>query len=157
MKRIAILLSILALAGCKETSEEKTEQQIEREEQQEEAVVEVIKKRECFRFGSNDDTIQMDLEIKDTMASGKLFYNFSEKDDNYGAFRGILKNDTLKANYTFTSEGKTSVRSIAFLKTGDGLIPGYGEMVERDGKMVFANESALNFDENSILKRVNCE
>lgn len=101
------------------------------------------------------DTILMNLTIKgNQILSGKLIYNFYEKDKNEGTLIGELKGDTLLADYTFMSEGISSVRQVVFLKKGNTYIEGYGDVVEEaSGKVVFKDRKQLKFDGKSILYR----
>lgn len=88
--------------------------------------------------------------------TGHLTYDFYEKDKNEGTIAGELNKDTLIADYTFRSEGTTSIREVAFLITDAGLTEGYGELVAAGDKMVFKNRHALSFS-NTILKKMTCD
>ncbi len=101
------------------------------------------------------DSILMNLTMKgNQILSGKLIYNFYEKDKNEGTLIGELKGDTLLADYTFMSEGISSVRQVVFLKKGNTYIEGYGDVVEEaSGKVVFKDRKQLKFDGKSILYR----
>ena len=102
------------------------------------------------------DTILMNLTMKgNQILSGKLIYNFYEKDKNEGTLIGELKGDTLLADYTFMSEGISSVRQVVFLKKGHTYIEGYGDVVEdASGKVIFKDRKQLKFDGKIILSRV---
>lgn len=102
------------------------------------------------------DTILMNLTMKgNQILSGKLIYNFYEKDKNEGTLIGELKGDTLLADYTFMSEGISSVRQVVFLKKGGTYIEGYGDVVEdASGKVIFKDRKQLKFDGKIILSRV---
>lgn len=101
------------------------------------------------------DSILMNLTMKgNQILAGKLIYNFYEKDKNEGTLIGELKGDTLLADYTFMSEGISSVRQVVFLKKGNTYIEGYGDVVEEaSGKVVFKDRKQLQFDGKSILYR----
>lgn len=111
---------------------------------------------QCFLYTNNKDTISMRLVLKDSAASGDLIYNFYEKDKNEGTFQGFLKNDTLLANYTFSSEGMRSVRQIVFLLKGNILLSGSGSMKEQKGRLVFSNKKDIVFDGTMLLQPVDC-
>lgn len=102
------------------------------------------------------DTILMNLTMKgNQMLSGKLIYNFYEKDKNEGTLIGELKGDTLLADYTFMSEGISFVRQVVFLKKGNTYIEGYGDVIEEaSGKVAFKDRKQLKFDGKSIFYRV---
>ncbi len=85
-----------------------------------------------------------------------LTHNFYEKDKNTGTIQGELKGDTLIADYSFVSEGVSSVREVVFLKKGSELVEGYGDADQVDNKLVFKNRSTLNFS-GITLKPTACE
>ncbi len=113
--------------------------------------------KNCFAYIKNQDTILLTLNLKDTLATGKLVYNLYEKDKNTGTFNGFLRHDTLIANYTFLSEGMTSVRQVAFLLKGDILQQGSGNMKDQNGRLVFTNKKDIVFDNNILLEAVDCD
>lgn len=53
---------------------------------------------------------------------------------------------TLIADYTFWSEGRKSVREVAFLATDDGLVEGYGPVQEHSGNMRLIPGQPLTFN-----------
>jgi hypothetical protein len=113
--------------------------------------------QECYMGIIKNDTITMRLSIKGTqIAEGKLIYKFFEKDKNEGTFNGKISGDTLFADYTFSSEGKQSVREVAFLKKGNIYIEGYGDVEEKAGKMVFKDRKKLFFDSKTVLAKSVC-
>ena len=68
-----------------------------------------------------------------------------------------MKGDTLVADYTFNSEGKLSTRQVAFLKKDGKLMEGFGEVVEKDGKIYFKSISDLKFDDAIEFTKINCK
>lgn len=77
--------------------------------------------------------------------SGHLSYNYADKDDNSGTILGEYKGDTLYADYTFVSEGKESIREVAFVKNGATLTEGFGDIMEEGGKVSFKNKATLSY------------
>lgn len=149
MKKLIVLSGILiTLFSCKkEAAVEATP----------EVAAEIPAVEECYKGILKEDTIAMTLVIKDNLITdGQLSYHFFEKDRNDGTLKGEIKGDTLFADYTFMSEGKQSVREVAFLKEGDAYIEGYGESVEKNGKMSFKDSKKLKFDSKSILSKAEC-
>jgi hypothetical protein len=71
---------------------------------------------DCYLYTSGKDTVALQLHRDADSASGRLIYNFYEKDRNTGTISGTIHGDTLIAVYTFMSEGIQSTRQIAFLK-----------------------------------------
>ena len=110
----------------------------------------------CYQSIKNKDTATITLMSSGPITTGELAYNIFEKDRNTGIFEGELHGDTLIAEYTFTSEGRESVRQVAFLKKGDQLLEGYGDAEEKNGKMVFKNTSTLTFGNGIVFNKVDC-
>lgn len=110
----------------------------------------------CYAYINNKDTVLLHVYVKDKVATGELTYNFYEKDKNTGTIQGELKGDTLIADYSFVSEGVSSVREVVFLKKGNELVEGYGDADQVDNKLVFKNRSTLNFS-GITLNPTDCE
>lgn len=106
----------------------------------------------CFQSVLQKDTMRIELFMKDSTVSGNLLYNMFEKDDNKGAFSGKISGDIIKADYTFLSEGTTSVREVMFRLKDNTLTEGYGDMEDKDNKSVFKDPSKVQFTQvyNSI-------
>lgn len=124
-----------------------------------EIVVEEPVSEECYSVIIKKDTVSMSLNIKgNQIASGKLTYNFFEKDKNQGTLVGEIKGDTLFAEYTFMSEGVSSIRQVAFLKKGNTYVEGYGDVVyDNKGKVTFKDPKQLKFEGNIVLSKVDCK
>lgn len=99
-----------------------------------------------FRFYSSGDDIK-----------GKLYYAIAEKDKNDGDFEGRFMGDTLLGIYTFNSEGKRSVRQIAFVKKDNTLIEGIGSIQEFGDTVRFKNVHDLQYISSTLLQKVNCD
>lgn len=111
----------------------------------------------CYTYINNKDTVSMELKIAGEEYTGKLSYNFFEKDKNSGTFSGEMKGDTLIAEYIFDSEGLRSVREVVFLKKDEKLLEGYGESIEKGSKVVFRDRSKLNFGSAVVLSKAACK
>ncbi len=111
----------------------------------------------CYTYTTDSDSIMLQLTRIDSMVSGELTYILYEKDANKGTIDGVMKGDTLFADYTFTSEGTTSVREVAFVQRGDELVEAFGEVEEQNGKFVFSDRSLLTLNENVVLKASACD
>lgn len=110
----------------------------------------------CYAYHSANDTIMLTLIAAEANVSGNLVYAYSGKDKNSGTLNGIMKGDTLLADYTFMSEGKSSVRQVAFLRKGDGFVEGYGDLKMEGDKMLFRNTGALKFSSTMALQKRPC-
>jgi hypothetical protein len=155
MKKVILLGAVFmtVFVSCKK--EMKTEEPAASEK----IVVEEPESQECYRGILKKDTISLTLNIKNgQLSSGNLSYNFYEKDKNKGTLVGELKGDTLFADYTFMSEGTSSVREVAFLKKGDSYVEGFGDVVDDNkGKVTFKDKKQLKFDGNVVLSKIDCK
>lgn len=143
-----ILPALLLTLGCSSEKTEQAEDQSQMNEVQETSA--------CYAAVTAADSVTLRLVNTGGDITGELTYNNQEKDDNVGTIMGQMRGDTLLADYTYLSEGVESVRQVAFLKKGDGFVEGYGDAEERDGKMIFTNMAALDFDSNSVFEKVPC-
>jgi hypothetical protein len=121
--------------------------------------VEAPVSHECYLGVLGKDTITMNLELRGSeITSGQLRYNFFEKDDNDGELTGLIVGDTLKAAYTFMSEGAATVREVVFLKKGKNYVEGYGEVIDdSQGNVSFKDIKKLKFDSKIVLVKTYCE
>jgi hypothetical protein len=110
----------------------------------------------CYGYTKGRDTVMMSMQIRGKEVSGDLTYKLFEKDHNVGSIAGELIGDTVLVDYTFNSEGSKSVRQVAFLKRGDQLTEGYGDVEEQNGKMVFKDRSKLKFSSMIVLNKDSC-
>ena len=111
---------------------------------------------QCYAYRTDTDTVRLTLQTTQPTVTGQLAYRYFEKDRNQGTIRGTIHGDTLLADYTFQSEGTTSVRQVAFLRRDIGFMEGFGPMAERQGKLVFERPHALQFDAKYMLLPVAC-
>lgn len=154
MKNRILIFAVASVffASCKE----KTEEQVVTEKEMEQPEV-VVSAKDCYLYVKGKDTVKMALVTANgNNVSGDLVYNFYEKDKNSGTVSGMFKGDTLYADYTFQSEGMSSVRETVFIKKGNTLVEGFGEISEKDNKQVFKDKKALKFDGTIVLEKVDC-
>ncbi|MGK4568787.1 hypothetical protein [Flavobacterium sp. 3HN19-14] len=151
-KVITGVFALTAIIACKK------EETIPAPTPDKEMSMEIPTSHECYLGVLKNDSIEMHLSVKGTeVIDGKLSYKFYEKDKNEGTFTGQINGDTLFADYTFMSEGKSSVREVAFLKKGNDYIEGYGDVEEKDGKTVFKDRRKLFFDGKTVLSKSDCK
>ncbi|MBA3649699.1 MAG: hypothetical protein H0W62_14345 [Chitinophagales bacterium] len=152
MKKTLLILvaPVCIFISCKNNSIQTTD-----EENPEKTISD--KTNQCYAYTANKDSVFLHISITDTIVTGDLTYKLFEKDQNKGTLQGMMKGDTLIAEYKFLSEGTESIREVAFLKRGNDFVEGYGDVEGNNGKMVFKNTSTLNFNNNMILKEVDCE
>ncbi len=106
-----------------------------------------------YSYEQTGDTVALHLTMQGSKAVGHLTYAWKEKDHNSGSFEGEVKDGVLLADYTFNSEGQTSVREVAFKLDGKSATEGYTDVEEKDGKVVFKDSSALDFSKGLVLKK----
>jgi hypothetical protein len=142
----AASLSLLSLAACHEQTTQTTQ----------EAAAPTPSGPQCFAYVTAQDTVRLTLQTLQPTVTGQLSYRYFEKDRNLGTIRGTMHGDTLLAEYTFQSEGTQSVREVAFLRRDIGFVEGFGAVTERQGKAVFQQPHALQYDAKYTLLPVAC-
>jgi hypothetical protein len=110
----------------------------------------------CYSMIQLKDTAILNLTVFDTNLSGRLQYRRFEKDDNDGVIDGVTRDGLIIANYTFQSEGRSSVRQIVLSIKGDSLFEGYGEIIVTGDTARFVNIDELKFLAVPFVK-VDCE
>ncbi|MBP6730879.1 MAG: hypothetical protein KA149_02405 [Chitinophagales bacterium] len=110
----------------------------------------------CYGYKTDKVTISLQVRTIGDTITGTLIYNYAEKDDNTGTFKGAFSGDTLFADYTFTSEGMETVREVAFVRSGDKLKEGYGDVEDKDGKIIFRDRGFLIFPGKVTLVKGEC-
>lgn len=106
-----------------------------------------------YEYAHNGDTVSLHITPTSDKAVGTLTYALKEKDRNTGTFEGHVQNGVLLADYTFTSEGQSSVRQVAFKIDGTTAAEGYGDAVEKNGGMVFKDASKIEFGNGLVLTK----
>lgn len=144
------------LAGCNNESAEKQQADQITEAPVPSAGSVATATRACYLGNSGRDTITLSFTSTGNKVNGNLHYKFYEKDQSQGPVSGEMKGDTLIADYRFASEGMQSLREVIFLKKDDGFVEGYGDMEEKNGKMIFKNRSGLKFGQGFLLRKVDC-
>jgi len=112
---------------------------------------------QCYSYTANRDTASLTLNFENDKVTGSLAYSLYEKDKNNGVVAGIVKGDTILADYTFQAEGTTSIRQVAWLKRNNQLLEGFGEVEEVDGKTQFKNVKKLNFGKSMVFTKTDCK
>lgn len=158
MKKVVAIATLLltVLVSCKKATD--TEPiQIEPKAPKEAEIVEPAGDQ-CYASSADGNVIEMSFNVNSHQeVNGKLSYNLSGKDKNEGTLIGNMKGDTLIADYTFTSEGVSSVREVAFLQKDGTLIEGFGDVISTNDKVTFKDKSKLKFDAKNTLTKVDCK
>ena len=116
-----------------------------------ENVVKENPQQTCYMQTMGRDTISLVLNQVGDDLSGMLAYDNFEKDSSSGEVKGKMMGDTLVLEYTFQSEGMLSKSQVAFLRKDNRLIQGFGDIEEKDGKVMFKNLKTLKYDEQSVV------
>lgn len=114
---------------------------------------------ECFTYDNNKGSTGK-LLIYGTGANrvlGQLSYIIDGKDKNSGDFYGYMMGDTIIVDYKFQSEGVYSHREVAWLRKGDQLLEGYGDVKEVNGDVKFKNVRKLIFGKSIVFTKTNCK
>ncbi|GAA0877252.1 hypothetical protein GCM10009119_02200 [Algoriphagus jejuensis] len=112
---------------------------------------------ECFQAVNGKDTIRLRIQPEEVNVTGELAYLWSEKDKSWGKIEGTLEDSLLIAEYTFLSEGDTSIRQVVFKRFKEGWKEGYGEINEVDGVVAYKNIDSLDYSHEVNLVSVPCD
>ncbi|MEO6328835.1 MAG: hypothetical protein ABIO55_07880 [Ginsengibacter sp.] len=110
----------------------------------------------CYTWAVKRDTAAMKLDIAGNKVTGELRYNWYEKDRSVGTLKGIIKNDLIVAEYTFQSEGMTSVREVVFKIKDKSLVEGFGDYNTGSDTMRFKNAAQLKFQDDRVFNKIEC-
>lgn len=142
---ILLALTVCVFSGCNSR------------DQGQESATALDEGRQCYRFVQGRDTINLSIIETDGKVKGRLAYRFYEKDKSSGTLEGVMKGDTLFANYAFTSEGTLSNREVAFRRVGSDFRMGSGAILNSGNTDVLTDPSAVEFSETIILRNVECD
>ncbi len=109
----------------------------------------------CYLATDGKDSLLVSYEDNLGTITGKMSYKNFQKDSSKGEISGLMDGDTLKLNYTFTSEGQNSTREIWFLKNDNRLKEGIGKY-DASGQN-YADYKSINFSEGRTLNSVDCK
>lgn len=148
-----LLVSINVSSSCNNTAETRNVTDKESNEVMASGSMETT---QCYLGLPGKDSVFLQIRIDNNTVYGDLEYKRFQKDRNKGTIKGMFRGDTLLADYTFMSEGVMSVREVIFLRKGDVLIEGFGDVKKKNEKMVFKNTGDVRFDEFTSLKQNDC-
>ncbi len=115
-----------------------------------------INQEECYLYSEKGDTARLQILTSEGIVTGKLNYEWAEKDQNKGFIRGELKGDTLIADYIFQSEGIESTREVVFLRKGNTFKEGNGPISFKNNRWSFNDRSSLQFEEGMTFHLTDC-
>jgi hypothetical protein len=110
----------------------------------------------CYEMIFRQDTAHLELSLQDTTVTGRLVYNWLQKDDNTGTIKGVLRNNVIMVDYYFESEGVMSVRELVLRVKDDELVQGFGDLEESQGKIIFTDHENLQYDTVHPFIKIPC-
>ncbi len=110
----------------------------------------------CYLAVTGNDSASLSLDTLNGKVKGTLAFNFAEKDDLNGDIRGEFKGDTLFVDYAFKHKEAVSNNPLVFLKVGDKLVQGSGEIETYLGKTYFSNHSQIKFEGGFEFEPTDC-
>jgi len=139
----------LAIYGCNQTSD--------KSEQADAAAAKADVAEQCYKAVFEKDTADMKLITTAggkvtgnlVMAYGKTRPNQIEQTVNNGEIKGSFKGDTLYVTYTYTTGtiNKTVYTNpLAFLKKGDSLVMGVGDIETQMGRTYFVKGKPIDYE-----------
>lgn len=138
-----LLLSCIVLGSCKN---KETEKAIKVEEAEAEIPVSV----QCYQALYEQDTLNLKINtFKNGEITGNMQMTIDRMPKKDGEIVGEFRGDTLFASYTFIQGGyekKTYKNPMAFLKSGEQLILGNGEIATSMGASYFVKGKPIDFE-----------
>lgn len=136
-----LLLTCIGLGSCKNNQSEKI---IEAKEAKE------LVSEQCYKAVYEKDTLDLKINtFKDGEITGDMVMAIANMPKKVGEIAGEFKGDTLFASYTFiqgTDKEKTFKNPMAFLKRGNELILGNGQIQITLGASHFVKGAPIDFE-----------
>ncbi|MES2431596.1 MAG: hypothetical protein V4556_11705 [Bacteroidota bacterium] len=154
---LLIVIALLVIVSCNNDPKKTSETIITADTAKEGEMKIMIPGTVCYATTGSKDSVFLKVEAFPNVVTGNLSYKIFEKDSNKGTIDGVMRGDTLIADYTFNSEGMSSIRQVAFLIKNNTATEGYGEVEEKNGKMIFKDIHTLDFTKGIKLQVVPCE
>lgn len=146
---LAIALTIAGLSACNSNSNQKQEI-VHSPKNQEHNLEDFVG---TYEYQEKRDTIRLALAVEKDSLVGDLTYSLFEKDKNVGTFKGVIKDSLIVGEYRFMSEGMESTWEKVFGIVPSGLIEGFGDIIDENGKVKFVDKNNLRFDHGMLLKK----
>ena len=149
MKHILLSLLTLAILSCNNTDTGKNTAATDTDTTSTDSLVAASAQTapSCYQNINGKDTVLLSISGEAITVTGLLSYNYYEKDKSSGDIQGNMYGDTLIADYSFQSEGTTSVREVAFLKRDDTFVEGYGDVELRNDSVYFKYPTTLRYED----------
>ena len=153
-----ILFAFLLVAGCNSANTSGEESATEATDTATDDTISTtpVPLTGCYGWAVKNDSASMKISVKGNTIEGTLVYNWYEKDRNSGTLQGVLQDSLIVANYTFGSEGVTSVREVVFKIKGDSLVEGFGDIDTGGDTTKFKDIAGLQFQNDRSFKKMEC-
>ena len=146
MKKIRIVGLALILIGfqsCKKNQEQNEDEAAKTETEQ-------LTTEQCYKAVYEKDTLNLKITpLKDGKIGGSLVMNVFDEPKREGEIEGEFKGDTLFCSYTFIltkDKSKTYKNPMAFLKQGEELILGNGDIEMYLGASYVKKDKHIDFE-----------
>ncbi|WP_442589723.1 hypothetical protein ACSBL2_00535 [Pedobacter sp. AW31-3R] len=113
----------------------------------------------CYKAIDGKDTVTLSLNRADNKVTGKLLFNYFQKDKHRGEITGEFKGDTLLVDYLSTiGDQKTIYRNpLAFLKKDGKLVMGVGKIETAWGRNYFKKNEPIDYNKGRfVFEEVGC-
>lgn len=111
----------------------------------------------CYVARLSKDVYILNIQSENEgQIAGTLAYNNFEKDSSRGIINGTFSNNLLIAEYAFSSEGMDSIRQVAFKKTGDNFVQGFGPVTVEGSRESFVDLTQVTFTNSPIFEKSDC-
>jgi len=156
--RAITTLFIFLILSCNNNSVPETQSEVQKEKDREaiDKSYSVTDFNGCFWMITGRDTAVAWLAQTENTITGKLSFDNFEKDGSTGTVHGTIEGDVAKLWYAFQSEGMKSIMEVWLKKQGDTLLRGTGESKVNADSSYFADRTAVKFDTDQALKKVDC-
>lgn len=123
MKYLALgCIATLLLAACTSSSKtEVTDTVVKRDTVVKDGKDTAVVYSVCFLQTQGKDSTSVELLVKDNKVTGHLNWMPYQKDSRKGTLEGTLKNDTIRATWSFMQEGMKDTLDVNFLLRGETL------------------------------------
>lgn len=111
----------------------------------------------CYLAVQDRDTIRLQLNVKDSLVTGKMQYDNYQVDGNIGTIQAVKRGGRISGHFTFFAEGMWSVREIIFEeRNGQLLQASTNSMSYGKDTVRFSSTQNLPFDEDRPFTPVAC-
>lgn len=112
----------------------------------------------CYVATIAKDVYTLKIESHEGLTvAGTLAYKNFEKDSSSGTLTGVYDGTVLLGDYSFNSEGMTSLAQVAFKKTLDGFVRGFGDTQTVGNKEMLIDTTNLSYENSPTFVKTACQ